>query len=109
QTAGDLAVIGVDDAYAREMAAWLHTQPATVVEISERDVVPGIENARALPGAHNAQNAAAASVMAAFLGAPSGKIVEAIQSYPGLPHRQERVAEVGNIIFVNDSKATNAD
>ena len=109
QASSDLAVIGVDDEPSREMAAWLRAQPATVVEVSERDEVPGIENARALPGAHNAQNAAAASVMAAFLGAPSGKILEAIQSYPGLPHRQERVAEVGSILFVNDSKATNAD
>ena len=109
QTAGDLAVIGVDDEPSRGMAAWLHAQPATVVEISERDQVPGIEHARALPGAHNAQNASAASVMAAFLGAPAAKIIDGLQSYPGLPHRQERVAEVGGIIFVNDSKATNAD
>src|SRR5581483_8942944 len=44
-----------------------------------------------------------------FLGAPATKIIEGLQTYPGLPHRQERVAEVGEIIFVNDSKATNAD
>ena len=109
QTEGDLAVVGVDDEPSRQMAVWLHTQQATVVEISERDQVPGIDHARALPGAHNAQNAAAASVMAAFLGVPAGKIIEAIRSYPGLPHRQERVAEVGGIVFVNDSKATNAE
>ena len=109
QTEGDLAVVGVDDEPSRQMAGWLHTQQATVVEISERDQVPGIDHARALPGAHNAQNAAAASVMAAFLGVPAGKIIEAIRSYPGLPHRQERVAEVGGIVFVNDSKATNAE
>lgn len=109
QTSGDLAVIGIDDEPSREMAAWLHARPATVVEISERDQVPGIEKARALPGLHNAQNAAAASVMAAFLGVPSQKIIEGIESYPGLPHRQERVAEIGGIVFINDSKATNAD
>ena len=33
----------------------------------------------------------------------------ACTTYPGLPHRQERVASVGNVVFVNDSKATNAD
>jgi UDP-N-acetylmuramoylalanine--D-glutamate ligase len=109
QTGNDLAVIGIDDEPSREMAAWLHTRPATVVEISERDQVPGIENARALPGSHNVQNAAAASVMAAFLGAPAKQIIEGIETYPGLPHRQERVAEISGIVFVNDSKATNAD
>jgi len=109
QTRDDLAVIGTDDAPSREMAAWLHMRPATVVEISERDQVPGIERAPALPGAHNAQNAAAASVMAAFLGAASGKIVEGLATYPGLPHRQERVTEIDGVVFVNDSKATNAD
>ena len=36
-------------------------------------------------------------------------IVAGLKSYPGLPHRQERVASVGNVIYVNDSKATNAD
>jgi UDP-N-acetylmuramoylalanine--D-glutamate ligase len=109
QTGNDLAVIGIDDERSREMAGWLHTRPAAVVEISERDQVPGIGKARALPGSHNAQNAAAASVMAAFLGVPSKKIIEGIETYPGLPHRQERVAEIDGIVFVNDSKATNAD
>jgi UDP-N-acetylmuramoylalanine--D-glutamate ligase len=109
QTSGDLAVIGIDDEPSREMAAWLHMRPATVVEISERDRVPGIECARALPGSHNVQNAAAASVVAAFLGAPSKKIIEGMETYPGLPHRQERVAEIDGVVFVNDSKATNAD
>jgi len=35
--------------------------------------------------------------------------VAGLKSYPGLPHRQEQVASVGNVIYVNDSKATNAD
>jgi UDP-N-acetylmuramoylalanine--D-glutamate ligase len=109
QTDRDLAVIGVDDAPSREMAAWLHTQPAQVVEISEHHRAPGIDRAPALPGAHNAQNAAAAAAMAVALGVSREHIVAGIQSYPGLPHRQERVAEIDGVIFVNDSKATNAD
>src|ERR1700679_2031986 len=68
QTSDDLAVIGIDDAPSREMAEWLHARPARVVEISQHDRVAGIDDARALPGAHNAQNAAAATAMAAALG-----------------------------------------
>jgi UDP-N-acetylmuramoylalanine--D-glutamate ligase len=109
QSEHDLAVIGVDDAPSRELAAWLHTRPARVIEISERDRVEGLDRARALPGAHNAQNAAAAAAMAASLGVAREKIIAGIVSYPGLPHRQERVAEASGIVFVNDSKATNAD
>jgi UDP-N-acetylmuramoylalanine--D-glutamate ligase len=40
---------------------------------------------------------------------PREKIVAGLRSYPGLPHRQERVASVGNVVYINDSKATNAD
>jgi UDP-N-acetylmuramoylalanine--D-glutamate ligase len=109
QTDRDLAVIGIDDAPSRDMAAWLHTQRARVVEISEHNRVAGLDRALALPGAHNAQNAAAAAAMALALGMNREQIVAGIASYPGLPHRQERVAEINGVIFINDSKATNAD
>mgnify|MGYP003693763907 CR=1 FL=1 len=62
-----------------------------------------------LPGDHNAQNAACAWAACRWLDVPREKIVAGLKSYPGLPHRQERVAAVGNVIYVNDSKATNAD
>ena len=109
QTEHDLAVIGIDDAPSRDMADWLQTQPAQLIKISERDRVDGLDRARALPGAHNAQNAAAAAAMAASLGVAREAIVKGIVTYPGLPHRQERVAEIAGKIFINDSKATNAD
>jgi UDP-N-acetylmuramoylalanine--D-glutamate ligase len=109
QTESDLAVIGTDDAPSRDMAAWLQTRPAKVKKISGHDHTEGLNRAHALPGAHNAQNAAAAAAMAASLGVPPEKIAEGIATYPGLPHRQERVAEIAGKIFINDSKATNAD
>ena len=62
-----------------------------------------------LPGDHNAQNAACAWAACRWLGVPREKIVAGLRTYPGLPHRQERVASVGNVVYVNDSKATNAD
>jgi UDP-N-acetylmuramoylalanine--D-glutamate ligase len=107
QDAGCTAVIGVDDALAREMADWLVSQPARVVRISGAEFVTG--PARALPGTHNAQNAAAASAMARALGVPEAAIAEAIASFAGLPHRQQEVAFRGGVRFINDSKATNAD
>jgi UDP-N-acetylmuramoylalanine--D-glutamate ligase len=62
-----------------------------------------------LPGAHNWQNAAAAYAACRALGVDAATIAAALASYPGLPHRQERVGAVGPVVFVNDSKATNAD
>jgi len=101
------AVIGVDDEGARAMAAWLETQPQRVVEIS--GAAFDTHGAAALPGAHNAQNAAAASAMARALGVGEAAIAEGMQTYPGLPHRQAEVANVGGLRFINDSKSTNAD
>jgi UDP-N-acetylmuramoylalanine--D-glutamate ligase len=125
QTTADLAVIGVEDAGARAMAAWLDRRPAKVVRVSGsgpadvscqdgvlRDAAGPImtmADAIALPGAHNAQNAAAAAALGAFLGLSHDQIAAGIACYPGLPHRQQHVVTIDGVTFVNDSKATNAD
>ncbi len=106
QTAEDLAIVGVDDAPSRLTAAWLRTRPARVAAISGA----GIRLASpALPGAHNAQNAAAAAEMALALGANLEDVARATESFPGLPHRQRVVGHVEGVAFIDDSKATNAD
>lgn len=106
QTRDDTAIVGIDDAMSRAMADELRAGPARFVTISAAcDPVRG----PALPGAHNAQNAAAATAMARSLGVSDTDIEAALSSYPGLPHRQELVATVRGVAFVNDSKATNAD
>ena len=61
----------------------------------------------ALQGPHNAQNAWAAYNVCLRLGLETGQIFDALKSYPGLPHRMERVREKDGVLFVNDSKATN--
>jgi UDP-N-acetylmuramoylalanine--D-glutamate ligase len=61
----------------------------------------------ALQGPHNAQNAAAAIETCEILGVGSGEIEDGLRTYPGLPHRMERVREKDGVVFVNDSKATN--
>lgn len=62
-----------------------------------------------LPGRHNWQNAAAAFAVCRSVGVAEDAIIAGLASYPGLPHRQERVAVLRGVAFVNDSKATNAD
>jgi UDP-N-acetylmuramoylalanine--D-glutamate ligase len=107
QQAGDLAVIGVDDADSRDMAAWLDQRPAAVARVSGAE--SPLASGPALPGAHNAQNAAAATAMARYFGVSDAVITEGLRSFPGLPHRQQRIVTVEGITFINDSKATNAD
>jgi UDP-N-acetylmuramoylalanine--D-glutamate ligase len=68
-----------------------------------------LAGAHALPGSHNAQNAAAAAACALDMGLTRAQVAAGLASFPGLPHRQEKVGEAGGVVFVNDSKATNAD
>jgi UDP-N-acetylmuramoylalanine--D-glutamate ligase len=61
-----------------------------------------------LQGPHNAQNAAAGIETCKALGLTDGQIEQGLRTFAGLPHRMERVAEKGGVLYVNDSKATNA-
>lgn len=65
--------------------------------------------ARALPGSHNAQNAAAAYAAARAMGVTPDAITKALTSFGGLEHRLQEIAKIGHVRFFNDSKATNAD
>jgi UDP-N-acetylmuramoylalanine--D-glutamate ligase len=125
QTAADLAVVGIDDAGSRALAEWLRARPARLLTVSGegradlwcaqgilRDAagpIADLAQARALPGSHNAQNAAAAAAMAFSLGVARAAVAAGILTYPGLPHRQQRVGNIDGVAFINDSKATNAE
>ncbi len=67
-----------------------------------------IENIR-IPGPHNLQNAAAASLAAYLAGASSEAIARTLRRFPGVEHRLEDAGMVAGIRFINDSKATNVD
>lgn len=62
-----------------------------------------------LPGSHLAGDLLAAAAAARLLGAPSEAIARAVARFDGVEHVLERVAEIGGVVFFNDSKATNVD
>lgn len=132
QADADTAVIGVDDSHSRKVFAEMRASGGqAVVPISSRKLlsngvyalggtlhdalegkalgVADLSRARALPGRHNAQNAAAAYAAVRMLGLSPEDAASGIESFTGLAHRQERVAQLGPVVFINDSKATNAD
>jgi UDP-N-acetylmuramoylalanine--D-glutamate ligase len=74
------------------------------IEFSADDELPAEPLIR---GAHNRENAAAATAAARALGTPDEQIAEALRTFPGVPHRLEPIGEVDGVRYVNDSKATN--
>lgn len=127
---GGTAVLGVDDRYTAAMADRAERAGRNVVRLSIREpvadglylagqdivrVAGGAEVARftlagvgSLRGAHNAQNAMAAYAICEALGLMHAEILKGMRSFPGLAHRMEQVGRRGAVLFVNDSKATNA-
>jgi UDP-N-acetylmuramoylalanine--D-glutamate ligase len=73
-------------------------------EFSADDPLPAEPRIR---GAHNRENAAAATIVARMLGVADEQIAEALRTFPGVPHRLELVRELNGVRYVNDSKATN--
>ncbi|MEL6830029.1 MAG: Mur ligase family protein, partial [Pseudomonadota bacterium] len=131
QTDKDIAVVGIDDPVTQGIAMG-RSRPgqAQVIPISsefglargvsavaghlfdstggQATSVGDLATAVTLAGRHNHQNAAAAFAVCHALGVSPSRIMSGLQSFPGLAHRMERVAEVGGVTFINDSKATNA-
>src|ERR1700738_1659799 len=130
QTQGTL-IVGVDDIWCRNIADRLDQAGKRVVRISVKNPLPdGIYVERetivrasgaarseiaklggigSLRGLHNAQNAACAAASALAMGISADVLQNGLRSFPGLAHRMEQVGRRGNVLFVNDSKGTNAD
>jgi UDP-N-acetylmuramoylalanine--D-glutamate ligase len=125
------AILGVDDGWCQAAADRIARAGRRVVRVSVRRpladgiyveadrilraeggatqeiaLIGGISTLR---GVHNAQNAACAAAAALALGVAPKTIQDGLRTYPGLAHRIEEVGRQGRVVFVNDSKATNAD
>jgi UDP-N-acetylmuramoylalanine--D-glutamate ligase len=128
---GGTAIVGVDNEWCLAIADGLAQSGKPVVRISvhgpladgiyadgpriiraiggETSVIADLSGIGSLRGVHNAQNAACAAAAALALGLSPEAIQAGLRSFPGLAHRMEQVGHIGNALFVNDSKATNAD
>ncbi|MQP67126.1 UDP-N-acetylmuramoyl-L-alanine--D-glutamate ligase [Niveispirillum sp. SYP-B3756] len=127
-----VAIIGVDDEPCRQMADALEREFAgRVIRLSVHGVPPGgigveqgvlvdategtrhpftdLTKLATLPGQHNWQNALAAYALARAGGLTHSDILDGLRTFPGLAHRQQQVAVIDGVRFINDSKATNAD
>ncbi|MEP6885072.1 MAG: cyanophycin synthetase, partial [Gammaproteobacteria bacterium] len=60
-----------------------------------------------IAGLHNAANALAALSLGDAVGLPLPAMLEALESFPGLPHRSAWVADAAGVRYVDDSKGTN--
>ncbi len=77
--------------------------------VERAEVLGDLAGITTLRGRHNAQNAAFASAAAWHCGLTPAEIARGLKTFPGLAHRMQPVARKGKVLFVNDSKATNAD
>ena len=127
---GGTAVIGIDDppsraiadrlagpfavkriAVGRPIETGVFAEEGVLHEMEGREELARIDLAGigSLRGAHNWQNAAFAYALARSQGLKPASIAQGLKSFAGLAHRMEQVARLGKVLFVNDSKATNAD
>jgi len=110
QTSGT-AIICDEDAPTTAIADRLAAAGKPLVRVKSVDLdAGGLAEGRSpsLAGPHNAQNAAVAVAICRQLGLSDAQIAAGLATYRGLPHRMERVCEAGGVIYINDSKATNA-
>jgi UDP-N-acetylmuramoylalanine--D-glutamate ligase len=128
---GGCAVVGVDDSYTRVAADRIERAGKKVERVSvvtplrdglyaqgpqilhasrgKSEILADLSGIGSLRGAHNAQNAACAIAACVALGVDLPAIRKGLASFPGLAHRMQPIGNKGHVLFVNDSKATNAD
>jgi UDP-N-acetylmuramoylalanine--D-glutamate ligase len=125
------AIVGVDDAWCQAVADRVARAGKRVLRVSVRrpladglyldgeqimlatsgtaSAIAHLGGIGSLRGKHNAQNAACAAGAGLALGLAPAAIQQGLRTFPGLVHRMEEIGRQGRVLFVNDSKATNAD
>ena len=109
--ASGTAIICDEDAPTNAIADGLETSGKPLARVKTADLAAaGLADgcSPSLAGPHNAQNAAVAVAICRQLDLSDAQIAAGLASYRGLPHRMERVCETGGVVYINDSKATNA-
>jgi UDP-N-acetylmuramoylalanine--D-glutamate ligase len=128
---GGTAVVAVDDRWTRSGADRIERAGRNVVRVSvegplrdgyyaegtrimqasggKAHAVAQLAGIGSLRGQHNAQNAACAIAACVAIGIDLQAVQKGLVSFPGLAHRMQQVGRKGNVLYVNDSKATNAD
>lgn len=108
QRAEQHAVFGRGDPHTLRIAGEVSgSRPGDLVQIVDPNAIAGQAAWPSLQGPHNLQNAAIAIAIVSALGIGEDVWRKGLESFVGLPHRMERVAEAGGVLFINDSKATN--
>jgi len=123
----DTAVLNYDDAIIRAMSPQLQSaitwfsriEPLTEGMVLSEGGIAWCEQGETrellkatelrIPGAHNVENALAASAIAHRMGVPFPVIAYTLKSFKGVEHRIEDVASIRDVRFLNDSKGTNPD
>jgi UDP-N-acetylmuramoylalanine--D-glutamate ligase len=112
---------GLFDAYAETKLRMFERQDADDTAVVPRGfgAIPGVARRvefagddelpaePLIPGLHNRENAAAATIAARAAGIDDDAIAEALRTFEGVPHRIELVRELRGVRYVNDSKGTN--
>ena len=108
QSVAHAAIVGITTPMSEQIADTLSARGQDSFQLGRHRVA---DQSRwpVLQGPHNAQNAAAAIGTCVKLGLDEDAITRGLATFPGLPHRMERVRERDGVTFVNDSKATNAE
>jgi UDP-N-acetylmuramoylalanine--D-glutamate ligase len=109
QTGQEFSVFGKGDADTeRVYTQVLARRGSEYVHLANPQLVTGQAEWPSLQGPHNLQNIAVAIAIVESLGVTEAQWRPAMRSFKGLAHRMEVVAERNGILFINDSKATNA-
>lgn len=111
QRAKELALRKITEvSCGKELSDGIFTKEGILYEAINGKVleIGDLTEIRALKGTHNYQNAACAYAALRAAGLEAEPIFEAMQSFPGLQHRQFFVRAINGVAYVNDSKATNA-